>query len=115
MHDWYTALMERVMPVLQANWQLSIMAFGALFLLGGIFNWRWTWDPNGHKVFVFPLGPSLSGGADAWCVTWKFEKQTVLPGNRLPEDGIVPFLLEAPPKKQLPIQLCPIPRVYYQK
>lgn len=64
--------------------------------------------------FCFPLGVSLSGGAEAWCVTYKFEKQSILPGNRLPEDGIVPFLLEAQPKKQIPIQMRPIPGKYYQ-
>lgn len=60
-------------------------------------------------VFVF----ALAACADAWCVTYKFDRQTILPGNRLPEDGIVPFLLEAPPKKQMPIQLAPIPGKYY--
>ena len=50
----------------------------------------------------------------AWCVTYKFDKQTILPGSRLPEDGIVPFLLEAKPKKQIPIQLASIPGKYYQ-
>lgn len=64
--------------------------------------------------FCFPLGTSLAGGADAWCVTYKFDKQTILPGSRLPEDGIVPFLLEAKPKKQIPIQLAAIPGKYYQ-
>ena len=49
----YTKLMERVMPFLQANWQLFILFAGALFLLGGIFNWRWTWDPNGHRPMGF--------------------------------------------------------------
>lgn len=53
MSNLYTALMERIMPFLQANWQLFIMTVGALFLLGGILNWRWTWDPNGHKLFGF--------------------------------------------------------------
>lgn len=67
-----------------------------------------------QSEFCFPLGASLSGGADAWCVTYKFDKQTILPGNRLPEDGIVPFLLEAQPKKQMPIQLAVIPGKYYQ-
>lgn len=67
-----------------------------------------------QSEFCFPLGDSLSGGADAWCVTYKFDKQTILPGNRLPEDGIVPFLLEAKPKKQIPIQLAVIPGKYYQ-
>ena len=60
-----------------------------------------------QSEFCFPLGDSLADGADAWCVTFKFHKQTILPGNRLPEDGIVPFLLEARPKKQMPIQLTP--------
>ena len=40
------------MPFLQAHWPLALLAFGALFLLGGLFNWRWTWDPTGHR----PLG-----------------------------------------------------------
>lgn len=67
-----------------------------------------------QSEFCFPLGASLAPGAEAWCVTYKFDHQTILPGNRLPEDGIVPFLLEAPPKKQLPVQLSPIPGKYYQ-
>ena len=53
MSDLYTSIMEKVMPVLQEHWQLAIMGGGLLFLLGGIFNWKWTWDPNGHKVFGF--------------------------------------------------------------
>lgn len=66
-----------------------------------------------QSEFCFPLGASLAGSADAWCVTFKFDKQAILPGNRLPEDGIVPFLLEAQPEKQMPIQLSPIPGKYY--
>lgn len=69
---------------------------------------------DNQSEFCFPLGASLAGGADAWCVTYKFDTQTILPGNRLPEDGIVPFLLEARPKKQIPIQLAAIPGKYYQ-
>lgn len=67
-----------------------------------------------QSQFCFPLGASLAAGTDAWCVTYKFDKQTILPGNRLPEDGIVPFLLEAKPKKQMPIQLAAIPGKYYR-
>ena len=52
MSDLYTALMEKVMPILQANWQLFIILVGLLFLLGGIFNWKWTWNPDGHR----PMG-----------------------------------------------------------
>ena len=51
MSDLYTRFMEWIMPFLQANWQLFLIAVGALFLLGGIFNWKWTWDPNGHNLF----------------------------------------------------------------
>ena len=29
------------------------------------------------------------------------KEQTILPGNRLPEDGIIPFLLETPPQIQI--------------
>lgn len=68
-----------------------------------------------QSEFCFPLGASLAGGADAWCVTYKFDTQTILPGTRLPEDGIVPFLLEAKPKKQIPVQLAVIPGKYYQE
>lgn len=67
-----------------------------------------------QSEFCFPLGASLAADADAWCVTYKFDNQTILPGNRLPEDGIVPFLLNAQPKKQIPIQLTAIPGKYYQ-
>lgn len=67
-----------------------------------------------QSEFCFPLGASLAGSADAWCVTYKFDSQTILPGKRLPEDGIVPFLLEAKPKKQIPVQLAVIPGKYYQ-
>ncbi len=67
-----------------------------------------------QSEFCFPLGTSLATGADAWCVTYKFDKQTILPGNRLPENGIVPFLLEGQPKKQMPIQMTPVPGTYYE-
>ena len=67
-----------------------------------------------QSEFCFPLGSTLVGGADAWCVTYKFDRQTILPGNRLPEDGVMPFLLEARPQKQIPIQMLPVPGKYYQ-
>lgn len=67
-----------------------------------------------QSQFCFPLSTSLAPGAEAWCVTYQFTKQTVLPGNRLPEDGVVPFLLETPPKKQIPVQLAVVPGSYYR-
>ena len=53
MGDLYTSLMEWAMPWIEANWQLFLMAVGALFLLGGILNWKWIWNPEGHKPFGF--------------------------------------------------------------
>lgn len=52
----YTKLMERVTPFLQDNWQFTIIGCGVLFLLGAVFNWKWTWDPNGHRIL----------GCNAW-------------------------------------------------
>lgn len=52
----YTRLMERVMPLLQANWQLVIVAAGALFLLGAVFRWKWVCDPQGENVLGFRAG-----------------------------------------------------------
>ena len=49
----YTQLMERVMPLLQANWQLFIVVVGALFLLGAVFRWKWVCDPQGDNVQGF--------------------------------------------------------------
>lgn len=47
--DLYTAGMEKVMPFLMANWQLFLLAVGALFLAGAIFRWRWVCDPQGSR------------------------------------------------------------------
>lgn len=54
MSDLYTKLMERVMPFLQANWQLFLIVVGALFLLGAIFRWKWICDPQGNNPQGFP-------------------------------------------------------------
>lgn len=69
---------------------------------------------DNQSQFCFPLGESLAAGADVWCATYTFEKQSVLPGKRLPEDGIVPFLLKAKPKKDFSVQFATIPGKYYQ-
>lgn len=53
MSDLYTKLMERVMPFLQANWQLFLIVVGALFLLGAIFRWKWICDPQGDNTQGF--------------------------------------------------------------
>lgn len=58
MSDLYTSLMERVTPFLQEQWQLFLIAVGALFLLGAIFRWKWVCDPQGElshgfRAFVY--------------------------------------------------------------
>ncbi|WP_313529387.1 hypothetical protein [Anaerotignum sp.] len=67
-----------------------------------------------HSEMCFQLGSSLVQDANAWCVLYKFKTQDLLPSNRLPEDGIVPFLLLTPPKKKTPIHFAEIPSKYYQ-
>ena len=47
----YTAFMEKASPFLSRHWQLFVIAAGLVFVFGGVFNWRWTWDPTGHKPF----------------------------------------------------------------
>ncbi len=46
-----------------------------------------------YSRFCLPLGKSLAGDVDAWCVTFTIEDQKELPCQRLPGDGIVPLLL----------------------
>lgn len=41
------------MPVLQEHWQLAIIGFGLLFLLGSIFRWKWVCDPQGENTQGF--------------------------------------------------------------
>ena len=52
---------------------------------------------DSQSEFCFRIGKSVSGDADAWCATYKFDKQSALPRKALPSDGIVPFLLKANP------------------
>ena len=55
MSDLYTELAGRLVPFLQAHWQMLVLAAGAVFLLGGIFDWKWTWDPRGYKPLGFNM------------------------------------------------------------
>lgn len=63
--------------------------------------------------FCFPIGKSVCGDADAWCATYKFDKQTALPRKALPADGIVPFLLKAKPVKNQFVDFKLIPAEFY--
>lgn len=51
MSDLYTQIMEKVMPILTQYWQFALIGFGLIFLLGAIFNWKWTWNPEGNRPF----------------------------------------------------------------
>lgn len=55
---------------------------------------------DNESEFNFKLGPSASEGISVWCFTYKFEKQTSLPGSCLPTNRIVPFILLEPFKHQ---------------
>ena len=68
---------------------------------------------NDKSMFCFKLGASVAGDADAWCATFTFDKQSVLPGKRIPGDGVLPFLLTEQPKENKFIQLTLVPAKYY--
>lgn len=63
--------------------------------------------------FCFKLGESLSGGADAWCVTKVIEKQTELPNCALSRDGLMPWLLRDNLREGYFAPLALIPSQYY--
>ncbi|GHT57728.1 hypothetical protein FACS18945_2660 [Bacteroidia bacterium] len=64
-----------------------------------------------HSHFCFPLGASLSEGAEAWCSTYVLNFEAgKLPFDCIPHNRIIPFLLAKPPKE---IRL--IPPKYYTK
>lgn len=63
--------------------------------------------------FCFRIGKSVCGDANAWCVTYKFDKQSALPRKALPSDGIVPFLLKSAPVENQFIDFKLIPTSFY--
>ena len=63
--------------------------------------------------FCFRIGRSICGEADAWCATYKFDKQTKLPRKALPSDGIVPFLLKSKPVENQFVDFKLIPSELY--
>lgn len=65
--------------------------------------------------FCFPLGESLSGGADAWCATFSIDEEDkkILPKTCLPSEGIVPMVLKAPPVEDQFVEFRVIPAKYY--
>ncbi|NDV78013.1 hypothetical protein [Dysgonomonas sp. 511] len=73
-------------------------------------------DLRDHQsYFCHKLSDSLSGGADAWCVTFKLEKQTSLPLNFIPPTKILPLLILEYPKQGYIASLALIPAKYYTK
>ena len=63
--------------------------------------------------FCFRIGKSVCGDANAWCATYKFDKQTALPRKALPSDGIVPFLLKSAPVENQFVDFKLIPTEFY--
>jgi len=49
--------------------------------------------------FCFPLGSSISEGADAWCSTCYIPKPSYLPMSVIPYNRIIPLLISEPPKQ----------------
>lgn len=66
-----------------------------------------------QSEFCFRIGKSVCGDADAWCATYKFNKQSVLPRKALPSDGIVPFVLKAKPVENQFVDFKVIPSDFY--
>jgi hypothetical protein len=63
--------------------------------------------------FCWKVGSSISGSSDAWCAVYKFEKQTLLPRQCLPSEGIVPFILKEGPQENLGVWFYDIPGQLY--
>lgn len=66
-----------------------------------------------QSIFCWKVGASISGGADAWCVVYSFEKQANLPKKSLPTEGIVPFILKKVPEENIGVWFHAIPAEYY--
>ncbi|MCI8649915.1 MAG: hypothetical protein HFG20_07345 [Anaerotruncus sp.] len=43
--------MQQILSILQQQWQLVVILTGVLLILGGIFGWKWLWDPTGNRPF----------------------------------------------------------------
>jgi hypothetical protein len=70
---------------------------------------------NDRSYFCFKLGESLNDGAEAWCATYTWYNQTLLPGNRIPATRIIPFLLLEEPEQDQFVRFEIIPAGYYTK
>jgi uncharacterized protein YjgD (DUF1641 family) len=57
---------------------------------------------NFKSSFYFPLGSTVSEGADAWCATFWLDKPSKLPMNFIPYSRIIPLLVSAPPQQYNP-------------
>lgn len=67
---------------------------------------------NDQSEFCCRLGDALTGGEEAWCATYAFSDQTVLPHKCLPNDRIMPFLLLEPPRENRSASFALIPAKY---
>jgi hypothetical protein len=68
---------------------------------------------NDQSYFCFPVGASISGGADAWCATYTINDQSIFPKSHIPTEGIVPILLLEQPKENKFVELSIVASKYY--
>ncbi|MCD7937023.1 MAG: hypothetical protein LUG98_09210 [Tannerellaceae bacterium] len=68
---------------------------------------------DSQSIFCFKVGESVTGGPEAWCVTYTISKQKYLPQACMPINRILPFLLSRELKHQITASLELIPAKYY--
>lgn len=87
--EWLTALAEKVYAIVDGEGTVAESAEAIRAI------------QEDQNYFCFPLGSDVTGeeNAQAWCATFMVESRKKLPNTRLPEEKILPFLLEATPKK----------------
>lgn len=66
-----------------------------------------------RSIFCWRVPPGLGGAADAWCATTTIPKQSDLPNDCLPANGVLPFLLLGAPIEDRVMQLKLVPRQYH--
>jgi hypothetical protein len=66
-----------------------------------------------QSIFNWKVGASVAGDADAWCGTLNVTRRNDLPNRCLPADGVLPYLLLAPPRDNYNMDLKLVPKQYY--
>lgn len=66
-----------------------------------------------QSMFCKKIDNSISDWADAWCATYSFPTQEILPKKHLPTEWIVPFILKDVPEQDNWVWFFNIPAKYY--